>query len=368
VRKRVLDSVCLAVLCTILTLGLWPFHTPPNDVTWLQDRNGLRFGEYGVVISSATSAMPHAAAEAQAGSIEIWVQPARMWDSGTFLAFYVPENLYRFSLRQSQTDLRLQGEDDREPATTSSIYVDDVFQGKGPTFLTVTSGAGGVAVYVDGILANRPERLRLPVNSFAGRIVLGGSPGQEDGWKGRLLGFAIYQRALTPPQVERHSQSWKATGSPEIAAEDGPSAIYLFDEHAGSVIHSRAETGTDLSIPGKFVVPDQIFLEPFWREFSMSRDYWSAALKNVVGFVPLGLSFYASLSVVRRVKRAALLTILLGTLVSITIEVLQADLPTRDSGMTDIFTNTLGTWAGVVLFRNWLVQAIFQKALRLLPG
>jgi glycopeptide antibiotics resistance protein len=104
-----------------------------------------------------------------------------------------------------------------------------------------------------------------------------------------------------------------------------------------------------LQIPERYTVVDKIFLEPFWHEFEFSGSYLSSAIKNVIGFVPFGFCFYTYLRVLR-VKYAALTTVILGTAVSVTIEVLQAYLPTRDSGTTDIFTNTLGTWVGVAVY------------------
>jgi glycopeptide antibiotics resistance protein len=91
---------------------------------------------------------------------------------------------------------------------------------------------------------------------------------------------------------------------------------------------------------------DKIVLEPFWAEFSLTRCYRDAAVKKGIGFVPFGICFYAHLSAARPMKRALLLTVALGAATGFTIELSQGFIPTRDSGTTDLITNTLGTWIG----------------------
>ncbi len=94
------------------------------------------------------------------------------------------------------------------------------------------------------------------------------------------------------------------------------------------------------------------FLEPPWKEFYPRWAYWKNVGINIGGFIPLGFFFCAYLTSVRQVSRPRLVTMILGAAASVTIEVLQAFLPTRDSGMTDIITNTLGTYLGVLLYQR----------------
>ena len=95
---------------------------------------------------------------------------------------------------------------------------------------------------------------------------------------------------------------------------------------------------------------DQILLEPPWKEFHRQRNYLKNVLINVAGFISLGLCFSAYFTSVRQFKHGVLATIVFGAIVSLTIEVLQAHLPTRDSGVTDLITNTLGTGIGVTIY------------------
>jgi VanZ family protein len=360
-----LGVICVAVLGIILTLGLWPFHVPKNGVAWLRNRSGLRFSRHGTVFSSGVLTMTTAQSEA-CGSLEIWLQPGRRWASHTFLTFYVPENPFQFSLHQSQADLALQTAIQDEYGTkTVSFRVPDVFRKRGPVFITINSGSQGTVVYIDGVPAKRAPQFRLFPKELTGRLVLGDSPKRGDSWSGQLLGLAIYHRELTAPQVLKHYAAWTQRERPEIAGDERNIALYLFDERGGNVVHNKAGPGADLYIPEKYVVLDQVFLERPWREFSRSMSYFRAFLKNIVGFIPLGFCFYAYLSAARYVKRPALATVILGTLVSLTIEVLQAYLPTRESGMTDLITNTFGTYIGVLLYR--VVSPMLAATLPWLP-
>jgi len=358
-KRNLLALACIVVLCVILTLGLWPFHSPRNAVAWLENRNGLRFGDYGVIESSGRFQIASSQNTPEA-SLEIWLQPRRIWDSGSLLAFYEPGNLFQFSLYQAQTDLvvRTAAQDEQHRAKRASLYVNDVFRrGAGPVFITVTSGVKGAWIYVDGVLAAAAPQFPLSASDFSGRLVLADSPGQPASWSGQLLGFAMYRRQLTAAQVLHNCETWKHSGRPEIAGDERNIALYLFDERVGNVVRDKARSGVDLFIPETYRVPEKIVLEPFWTEFSMSRSYWRAALKNIVGFIPLGFCFYAYLAMRLSIKRAAPITVVLGTAVSFTIEILQAFLPTRESGTTDLITNTLGAWVGVASYKflRWLL-------------
>jgi len=349
--KNVLTLICVAVLCVTLALGLWPFHAPNNAVVWLINQDGLHFGHYGSAISSGTFQImgPDGSSEV---SLEIWFRPKRIWESGTFLACYNRRNLFQFSLRQSETTVLLKARADDRHRTEAAVLsvVGALNRANSPVFLSITAGRQGTRVYLNGRLAKADPGFPLSAQDLSGYLVLGDSPGQSDSWGGEIRSLAIYNYALTPEQAFDHYSTSVHTGRPETTGGEQIVALYLFQERSGRVVRNQVRPGVDLYIPKKYQVMEKIALEPFWTEFEMTRSYWSAAIKNVVGFIPLGFWFYAYLTVLVSRKRAALLTVCLGTAVSLTIEILQAFLPTRDSGTTDIITNTMGTWAGVALY------------------
>jgi hypothetical protein len=351
-ESRILFVVCALILAGILTAGLWPFHAPLNDVRWLTKANGVVLGRHGTIFGSGrlASSIPRGCCV----SIEIWLRPSFAENTGTILAVFKGQGSIPFSLHQSEADLAVQKESTNAhiPAKSGKVlFVDDVFRHRKLMFITITSGVGGTAIYVDGNLARIAPKFRLSAEDFDGQSVFGTSPVVNDSWSGQLHGLAVYQQELTAAQVSRQFETWMAAGRPDIGHGERLLGLYLFDEHEGRTVRDHSGFWSDLYMPERYAILDEKFLEPPWSEFHEHWGYWKNVLINIGGFIPLGFFFCAYLTIANRLSRPELVTVILGATVSLTIEVLQAWLPTRDSGMTDLITNTLGSSIGVMLLR-----------------
>jgi VanZ family protein len=358
-RLRNPAFICAIVLLATLTAGLLPFQKPRNGVTWLGNMNGLRFRHDGTIFSD--SAIPAAVSpEEHACSIELWLQPASLTSSKTILAFYTPENPLQLTLHQYRTLLILERRTQLDPDRARVIGIENAFRSTEPVFLTITSGDTNSAMYVNGALARSFPGFRFGEDCH-GELIVGTSPTTRDTWHGQLKGFALYRHELTPAEVLETFQSWTTRGQPNISNRDRAIAVYLFKERSGSIIHNELAVGADLSIPEHFTLWRQLFLEPFWREYKPGLDYWSDVLINIAGFMPLGFVFCAAWTYTWPRKRPVLITVLFGFAVSLTIEVLQSYLPTRDSGTTDLITNALGTYLGVRLCAWKIARDLWMK-------
>jgi VanZ family protein len=350
IPRRVIGALAILTLCGILAAGLCPFHSPKNQVHWLDNENGLRFGEYGTILSSGI--FEGGSSDGPPCTLEIWLEPDLPWSGGTLVSFYSSFPPRQFSLHQSHADLALQRdfEDLHHQDQRVVRFADEIFRKK-PLFVTVTSDGRNAAVYIDGRLVTRLLGFGLSIQDLTGKLIIANSPLQNDGWSGQLRGLAIYGSKLNAAQVTQHYEDWTQKGKPTVAQNERALGLYLLDERSGAIIHNQARPGIDLYIPERYLVVDQMLLEPPWKEFHTQWSYLKDVLVNIAGFVPLGFFFYAYFSSAPRMTWAAVATVILGSLFSLTIEVLQAHLPTRDSGVTDIITNTLGTYIGVIFYR-----------------
>jgi|HubBroStandDraft_1064217.scaffolds.fasta_scaffold01125_14 hypothetical protein len=354
-----LRAACALVLLCILVAGLWPFHAPRNEVSWLSQKNGIILRKHGSIVSAAPFKAPASQGD-NSCSLEIWLKPSRVDSGGMILAFYWPESrIVTFALRQFRSGLVIESRDQDKKA---EMYVGDILTTQKPVLVTITSGQAATAIYVDGTLVKRAQYFGFSSRQLTGQFVVGGAPDKAYNWSGQVRGLAVYDRELAATDVSRSFLAWTNGGQQKPAMGERVVALYLFDEGKGNVVHNRVDSATDLLIPERFFVLHERFLERPWDEYQPGWSYWKDIGINVIGFIPLGFFFYAYLSQFLKSGNSAIATIALGFAVSLTIEVLQAFLPTRDSGITDLFTNTFGTALGVALCvwsarNDWFARA-----------
>jgi len=368
---RTLGPLCVCILCVILSAGLWPLRAPKNHVEWLKRENGLRIGRHGIVASANAF---RASSERGACSLEIWLKPGRPGrmtgsGSGTILAFdSSPDPKFAFALRQFDDGLAIQrgALDARGSMVRPWLKVEHVFEEGKRVVLTVTGGRDGTTgnvttVYANGAPVKVSPEFGLVSGDLTGRLVLGNSP-IKDSWTGQIAGLAVYDFELTPAQVAAHYERWTQGQTPAADGEKTPLALYRFDEGRGDVVHDRMRSGHDLAIAERYFALHPAFLRPVWDQFrsrwdgGMSWSYWGDVLVNVAGFVPLGFIFTAYFLRVHPVSHPRVLVAVLGLAISLLIEIWQHFLPTRDSSMADVITNTLGTVAGAALCRPVLIS------------
>lgn len=343
-NQLVLRVASAMILIGTLSAGLWPFHAPKNAIGRIGG-GGLDFGRHGSMLS-AQPFQPANLSDDAGCTLEIWLEPAAIKKAGTILTIYNPGNFaVLLGLRQSLSDLELGRGDTKRPQhfKYNRVYADDVFSSLGPVLITITSGVSGTAVYSNKNLVKHSPRFRFYARDLAGQLIFGNSPSTTDSWSGMLKGLAIYSRELSVSEVKQHYSNWMDHA---LIPEHDAVALYTFSEGTGTVVQNLVDSATNLVIPQRFVVPNKPFLERPWDEFYPGWNYWENIAVNVFGFVPFGFSLCALLYTNQNVRRPVLSAIALGFAVSLTIEVLQGFLPTRDSGMTDLFTNAFGTGLG----------------------
>ncbi len=186
-------------------------------------------------------------------------------------------------------------------------------------------------------------------------------------WSGELRGLTIYSKQLTSVEVARHYADSTAANSIEHPDSDAVVARYLFTERTGGQMRSDVQPAPTLEIPANFNVPHKRMLASAVEEFESTRSYLNDVLQNIAGFVPLGMILCVYFCFTRSRAQSLLYATLVGGFLSFTIEFLQFYIPRRNSGTTDIITNTLGAVIGAALVRPDWVREIL-RAVRLLPS
>ncbi len=132
-----------------------------------------------------------------------------------------------------------------------------------------------------------------------------------------------------------------------------PVVLYLFDEKGGRSAFDHAGGKHDLEIPSRMQILDKKILSLTWGRFNFDSRFLRDIIINFAGFIPLGFVLIATFVKAGGFfeRHGTLIAIFLCFNVSLTIEILQAWMPSRSSDYLDLVLNTLGALLGVMAYR-----------------
>lgn len=346
-NRKFFSLICLALSLGLLVTGLWPFRfRPANNVHRIGGSPGLRFDAYGIASGKAPLFGPGGAIDpARPFTLRMEVLPREepsgslprilsaydsdgrelfflgQWRAGLVLRILEGERFHRLRYRET-------GAGGLQKDITHSIVL------RSDNHALALSVDGTPARTRSGVAFSLLADMRVPA-----WLILGNSPSGESPWRGDLLSLAFYQKSHSLAEL--------------TSREAAPVLRYDFSEGSGPVCRGGADSRYDLVIPSVFHAPKKGILLPPWRVQKFDRSFWKDVIINILGFIPFGFAVYARLMVnsERNRSMAMGIALLLGAWISLSIELLQVYLPTRDSSLTDVLNNIMGTYIGARLFQ-----------------
>jgi VanZ like protein/concanavalin A-like lectin/glucanase superfamily protein len=372
-ERNPLIVLCIIAALLLMYATLWPFNPyPHNDVSWLPDANGIRFGGSGIVWSDAPLRPVSSAPSPDSCAIEIYLFPVTSDDAGNFLTFSSEDNLDAVFLRQWRESLLIyESKPQNAPGPKLVDFeIDDALRVKQLAVVTISSGEQGTTVYVDGKLASSDPHFRIHLTDLYRKVVLGTSPSNFEVWHGEIRGLAIYDREVSLAQAAAHHAEWtSSSSSPVVSAEDANHVLarYDFRERGGKIIRSEFGSPPPLTIPAHFSVPHKPLLASPIDEFQWDASWRRDVIENILGFMPFGFVLCGLFALSRPRGQAILMAMLVGGLLSLSVEFLQYYIPRRDSSLTDVISNTTGSLLGALIAHPELVRAALRLVFLIPP-
>ena len=350
-----LGAAVLLVLGTMLLVGLKPkgfrLH---NEVSWLKDIPGISFGRIGIAFTEDSLKWPAGRGAADnAITIELSIKPARAYANGIpcILSFWDGTEPDPLIIGQWRSHLIIRKRDPRSRKGYREMGARNALPRDTATLITVAASAGSTIVYVNGKPAGDSAQTSLiPATGLSARLVLGNSATANSPWQGIIYGVTILTRKLGPPEVAGRFRAWDSLGRAALPPAPGAMVGYAFDEGHGRDARNTSGIEHQLRIPGVFRILQKQILTPPWKDFRPDLHYLADVIMNLTGFAPFGYLLAALLMTglnIRR-RRAVVMTVLAGFLLSLFIELVQIWIPTRSSQLSDLVLNTLGAWVGTL--------------------
>jgi hypothetical protein len=352
-------TLTMAMLLVILFFGLRPRGlTGDNAVALLSDKGALVFKKHGMAFVGDiySGSKPTFSGEL---TIEMAIRAGRTAKRGfgSLLMMHDGSDHSQLLVGQWESSIIIMNGDDYDNSRRlPRLLVRDAFSAEKIRFITITAGGKGTRLYVDGLPADadRNWKLAVPQQGQKLRMVVGNSVTGKQSWIGEIHGLGFYGTAFSSEKVKRHYDGWIRDARFPHDATDAPLVLYTFREQIGHRVPDMSGHNQSLQLPLKPIVLEKIFLSPPWHDFKLTRSFFVDAALNLFGFIPLGAVFlgWLGVSLSWPDKQMARAIVVFCFLLSLTMEILQAWMPTRSSSLLDLALNTLGAWLGIWLFKK----------------
>lgn len=352
------------LLAAITLFMLWAGLDPKgyrfrNEVEWVENGGGLRFGRFGRVETEPFLTREQAATlNAQGFAVELTFEPPRKWDSGfrVLAAFHSGTDASQLIIGQWREHLILMnGDDYSHVRRTPRLTADTTPFLPGPLTLVINRTTNRTSLFLNGELISASPKLQLalPAAPEAGRLTLGNTANASLPWRGVIREFALVGRPMTATEIRARAKT------PVNAARPPDDALlfYRFTPASGVTVSSQGSLPVQLAIPPRLFALGPRFLLGSLAAATPRNLLAIDSIVNFIGFMPFGAALALLLRAARQGRiRAGLVAILASLAFSFIIELAQAWMPPRDSSLRDLLLNTaggfLGAW-GWILARHW---------------
>ena len=351
--------LCICAFLAVLYFGLDPKgYDFSNHVSWVSDKPGIRFEKYGIAYTRLGSRTMDRIDRKKEFSIIMTLQPRQLDNNGSghILTLHSGNDSNQLVIWQYFEHIIAMNDNDyayrRRTGRVSAPIPTSPAQ---EIYLSLTTGPGGTTLFFDGQVVSRNRSLRLEMPTGARTtLVLGNSVYGNGPWHGSVSGLALFDRELPPESISALYDAFLKTRSFSGAGKEDPCILYLFNEKEGVAVRDSMGGAAALFIPSSVFPLEKRFLTRSLDESGFTGNLAQDAFVNLVGFIPLGFFFSVVLwrHGIKRGSLYAAYTAVFCFALSITIEVLQAWIPSRSSQFLDLALNTAGGLLGALLLRK----------------
>jgi hypothetical protein len=340
-------------LLAVLLVTLWPFRFFGGNGVSVEEGHGVQFRPPATIYTPLPVSIP-LGTHTWTMAMEIVPGPSGCDCPAVIVLWGLSRTNCNFMFGQEGENLEVSLGD-----RGLHMFIPDVLPPGKRSQLVIVADTDSTRCFINGTTRGAvPTRRSQWADSVSSPIVFGSDAHGKEHWEGEICNFGVFDGTMRPEDVFRTMQM-----------PDSGSAIILYRfglAHNGRIVNQGGASKADLVIPDSFVPYRRAFLqEPRGYLWGGIQGDSGHILSNIIMFIPGG--YFLTLVLARKGmsrKAGCWGVVFVLFLLTAGIEVLQAFLPSRDSGWMDVISNTIGAMVGA--FGAQVIDAVLGRLMRML--